>query len=326
MTRSTLLTRPDPDDREPPEPASQPGPARHRRRRAGRAVIVVGVAGLAVAGLVAALLVRSAHDDDSRRHYLGSNGWPSSGQAAYAVGTGPIEAGPGQRPAPIASVAKVMTAYLVLRHDPLAAGASGFRLRITAADVADYQRRVRQDQSVTRVRAGEVLTERQALYALLLPSANNVAALLARHVGGSEAGFVALMNQTARALGMRHTRYTDPSGFEASTRSTAADEIMLARAAMRVPVFAAIVGTRTYVLPVAGVVHNTDTLLGHDGFVGIKTGSMDASGGCFMFQVQRHIQGQLITITGVVLGQPGHDLVDAGQYAAKQLAAHLTGI
>ena len=59
------------------------------------------------------------------------------------------------------------------------------------------------------IAAGEQLTERQALQALLLPSANNIAAVLARWAAGSADRFVARMNATARSLGMTHTRYTD---------------------------------------------------------------------------------------------------------------------
>jgi D-alanyl-D-alanine carboxypeptidase (penicillin-binding protein 5/6) len=115
---------------------------------------------------------------------------------------------------------------------------------------------------------------------------------------------------------MRHTTYTDPSGFDPATRSTAADQVLLARAAMRLPLLRALVGRASYRLPVAGTVHNTDRLLGKDGFAGLKTGSMDASGGCFMFLSHRS-GGELY---GVVLGQHGHSLVDAGLYAAEQLA------
>src|SRR5205814_7710540 len=130
--------------------------------------------------------------------------------------------------------------------------------------------------SIVPIVAGEELTELQALQALLLPSANNVAAVLARWDAGSEARFVARMNATAQSLGMSHTRYTDPSGFDDATVSTAADQVRLIDRAMRVPVFAGIVATPSATLPVAGTVHNTNTLLGHDGFVGVKTGSDDA--------------------------------------------------
>jgi D-alanyl-D-alanine carboxypeptidase (penicillin-binding protein 5/6) len=70
---------------------------------------------------------------------------------------------------------------------------------------------------------------------------------------------------------------------------------------------------------VAGVVHNTDSLLGKGGFVGMKTGSDDAAGGCFMFHAYRSIDGVNTPIVGVVLGQHGHHLITAGLYAAKQL-------
>ena len=117
------------------------------------------------------------------------------------------------------------------------------------------------------------MTERQALQALLLPSANNIAAVLARWDAGSADRFVARMNATARSLGMTHTRYTDPSGYDDATVSTAADQVRIVDRAMRLPVFASIVATPSATLPVAGTVHNTNTLLGHDGFVGVKTGS-----------------------------------------------------
>src|SRR5205807_6718503 len=78
-------------------------------------------------------------------------------------------------------------------------------------------------------------------------------------------------------------------------------------------------------LPVAGTVYNTDTLLGHDGFVGVKTGSDDAAGGCFAFRAIRWIDGKRTTITGVVLGQPGDDGVAAGLAAAVDMVDRIAG-
>ena len=162
------------------------------------------------------------------------------------------------------------------------------------------------------IAAGERLTERQALEALLLPSANNIAAVLARWDAGSEGRFVVRMNATARWLGMTRTRYTDPSGYDDTTVSTAGDQVRVVERAMRLPVFARIVSTASATLPVAGTVHNTNTLLGREGFVGVKTGSDDAAGGCFAFRAIRRIDGRRTTITGVVLGQPGNDQIEAG--------------
>jgi D-alanyl-D-alanine carboxypeptidase (penicillin-binding protein 5/6) len=133
------------------------------------------------------------------------------------------------------------------------------------------------------------------------------------------------MNAAARSLGMTRTRYTDPSGYDDATVSTAADQVRLVDQAMRVPVFASIVGTPSATLPVAGTVHNTNILLGHDGFVGVKTGSDDAAGGCFAFRAVRLVAGKRTTITGVVLGQPGHDRIAAGLAAAAAMVDRIAG-
>ena len=241
------------------------------------------------------------------------------------TGQSQVQAGPNQHAAAIASVAKVMTAYVVLRDHPLRPGEDGPTITLTDADVADTERRRRQEESVVPIAAGEQLTERQALQALLLPSANNIAAVLARWDAGSVDRFVARMNAAARSLGMTHTRYTDPSGYDNATVSTAADQVRLVDRAMRLPVFASIVATPSATLPVAGTVHNTNTLLGHNGFVGVKTGSTDAAGGCFAFRAIRWIDGKRTTITGVVLGQPGHDKIAAGLAAADAMVDRIAG-
>jgi D-alanyl-D-alanine carboxypeptidase (penicillin-binding protein 5/6) len=224
---------------------------------------------------------------------------------------------------PIASVAKVMTAYLTLLAHPLAAGAEGFEMTITPAEVAEEEERAELLESVVPVQAGERLSERQALEALLLPSANNIAALLAVHDAGTIAAFVARMNATALALGMRSTHYTDPSGFNDRTVSTAADQLRLAGVAIRQPAFAAIVAEQAAELPIVGSVANLDGLLGSDGYVGIKTGSDRAAGGCFMFAKRVTVGGQRVTILGVVLGQREGSLVEAALASARRLGDSL---
>jgi D-alanyl-D-alanine carboxypeptidase (penicillin-binding protein 5/6) len=239
------------------------------------------------------------------------------------LGNGRPAVSPHQRPVPIASVAKVMTAYVVLKHYPLRAGDSGRRFVVGQGDVVDTEARRRKGQSVVDVRAGEQLTERQALMAILLPSANNVAVLVARQVSGSVAAFVAEMNRTARALGMSHTTYTDPSGYDDGTVSTALDQLRLAQVVAKDETLAAMMATRRYWLPVAGEVTNTNALLGHDGFVGMKTGSDKAAGGCLMFRAVWATESGTRSLIGVVLGQRGENLITAGLDAAKQLVDRL---
>jgi D-alanyl-D-alanine carboxypeptidase (penicillin-binding protein 5/6) len=236
--------------------------------------------------------------------------WPDFGQASLAL-DGRDLSSPGQRPVPIASVAKVMTAYLVVHRM-----AAHDHLVVDAYDVADTRRRKGRGESVVEVAPGEVLTRDEALTALLLPSANNVAVMLAERVTGSSSAFVALMNETARELGMDDTSYTDPSGFKDSTVSTGHDQLLLLKAALRSASLARIMGTTSAVLPVAGRVRNTNSLLGRDGFVAGKTGSTSAAGGCVVFRVVRH--GRVLD--GVVLGQRGGRLIDAGLRAALDLA------
>jgi serine-type D-Ala-D-Ala carboxypeptidase (penicillin-binding protein 5/6) len=305
---------------------------RIRRIRAAGLLVVIA----AIAALVHQLLPSSSPAaspfDVPRSEHRGARAegppstvWPAYGQAAVQIRQSTVQAGPNQHAAPIASVAKVMTAYLVLRGHPLQPGQDGPTITLTDADVADTDRRRRQQESVVPIAAGEHLTERQALQALLLPSANNIAAVLARWDAGSADRFVARMNATARSLGMTHTRYTDPSGYDDATMSTAADQVRIADRAMRLPVFASIVAMPSATLPVAGAVHNTNTMLGHNGFVGVKTGSTAAAGGCFAFRAIRWIDGRRTTITGVVLGQPGHNQVEAGLAAADAMVDRIAG-
>jgi D-alanyl-D-alanine carboxypeptidase (penicillin-binding protein 5/6) len=289
--------------------------ARIRKRRVAALLAVIAAAAVAV-GVRSLVSSTSPAAARSPVEALPGTVWPAYGQAAVQIGVSAVQAGPHQHAAPIASVAKVMTAYLVLRDHPLRLGEEGPAIELSDDDAADTDRRRGQEESVVPVAAGELLSERQALQALLLPSANNIAAVLARWDAGSTETFVARMNATARSLGMLHTRYTDPSGYDDATVSTAADQVRIVDRAKRLPVFASIVATRTATLPVAGVVQNTNALLGHDGFVGVKTGSDDAAGGCFAFRAIRRIHGKRTTVTGVVLGQPGRDRIAAGLAAA----------
>ncbi len=250
--------------------------------------------------------------------------WPREGQAAVQVeGIDGVAHSGALTPAPIASVAKIMTAYLILREHPLAPGQAGFVVKITPAEVSEQVRRVALGESTVNVRAGERITERQALQALLLPSANNVAALLAVHDAGTLAAFVARMNATARALGMSSTTYTDPSGFNARTVSTAADQLRLARAAMGDAAFAAIVAEPSAVLPVAGRVLNINGLVGTDGYVGVKTGSDAAAGGCLVFAKGLAVGGRRLMVLGVVLGQRHGGLIEAALASARRLGDSL---
>lgn len=290
----------------------------HRKRRLGGPLLATLVALTAIVGVVAAGAVLAAVEAPPALAatrvlpptvtFPGAAptlAWPPHGESAVEVdGLGSLGTAGPSTPVPIASVAKVMTAYLVLVDHPLAAnGSGGLSVTITAADAADQAARAAQAQSTIAVAAGEVITEQQLLEGLLVPSGNNAASLLAVADAGSEAAFVAKMNAQAKALGMTSTTYTDPSGFTPTTTSTASDQLRLAQAAMAIPAFAQIVAMPQATLPVAGVVKNLNTLIGTDGFTGIKTGSDSSAGASFVFADQRTVDGVPLRIVGVVLGQ-----------------------
>jgi D-alanyl-D-alanine carboxypeptidase (penicillin-binding protein 5/6) len=261
----------------------------------------------------------AAPSDDSG---FATIGWPARGVSAAEVLGSPLLAGPGADwPVPIASVAKVMTAYVVLHDHPLGAGGSGPQIIVEVSEAAAYPAEVRAGESVVPVQAGEVLTERHALEALLLPSADNVAWILARWDAGSLGAFVERMNRAARRLGMTSTNYTDPSGLAASTTSSAADQVRLGIAAMGQEALAEIAGQSSAVIPVAGTVDNLNRLLGEDGIVGLKTGSTSAAGGCVLLAARSEAGHRRSLIVVAVLGQPGNPgtIVSAALRAGQRL-------
>jgi D-alanyl-D-alanine carboxypeptidase (penicillin-binding protein 5/6) len=320
----------------------------HSRRGYARWAIVAIVATLVCAGVIAVVKVETFHPPVTvqptpvtvRNGPLGTIAWPASGVSAAGISGIGVLPGPGaSQPVPIASVAKVMTAYIILRDHPLGAGEPGPAIVVQPGEAAAYPAQARNGDSLVPVAAGEQLTERQALEALLLPSADNMAWILARWDAGSQAAFTAQMNTAARRLGMTDTHYTDPSGLSASTTSTAADQVRLGMAAMSEPALAQIVALRSAVIPVAGVVRNYNTLLGQDGITGLKTGSDTAAGGCILLAAWQQARGHDTLIVAATFGQPGtmatmlpdalqagHQLVLAlGRALAGQSAQHISG-
>jgi D-alanyl-D-alanine carboxypeptidase (penicillin-binding protein 5/6) len=196
---------------------------------------------------------------------------------------------------PIASITKVMTALVVLR-----AGHLGRRIAITQADV-DYV--LNNGTSSAGLRAGDVLTARQLLYAMLLPSGADAALALADSYGPGWHAFVRKMNAEARRLRLPGTHFTNFDGLLASDVSTPRNLLLLGEAVMRRQTFRDVVRRRWYHLPAARRHHsytwrNSNLLLGrYPGVIGIKTGWTPDAGECLLFEATH---GQRVLI-GVVL-------------------------
>lgn len=271
------------------------------------AVAVVVVVGLVVFQLVRPLPVVAASvvapASTTVKGTAPTLPWPAKGEAA--VGTaelGLLGVSPGEQPKPMASVAKLMTAMILLQDKPLAVDTPGPTITINAADVADYNARLAAGESVLKVAAGEQLSQFDALQGLLIPSGNNIAAVLAKWDAGTVDAMVNKMNAQAAAMGLAHTHFADTAGVSAQTTSNPRDLFRLGIEAMKNPLIAKIVAQVQANLPVAGVVYNVDYVLGQDGIIGIKTGSGPDFGANFVFASKQTAGTQAYSIYGAVMG------------------------
>jgi D-alanyl-D-alanine carboxypeptidase (penicillin-binding protein 5/6) len=231
--------------------------------------------------------------------------WPNYGEAAFgAVGYGLLAAHNAQTAVPMASTAKVITALAVLQKKPLAVGEQGPVITITDADVAIYQRYVAVNGSVVLVTAGEQISEYQALQAMLLPSANNIADSLGIWAYGSTTAFLAAANALAASDGATSTHIVDASGFDPGSVSTASDLVKLGLAAMNIPVLAQVVNEPTANIPVEGEIHNVNSLLGTSGIAGIKTGNTDQAGGVFLTAANTSVSGKPLVVVSAIMSAP----------------------
>jgi len=247
--------------------------------------------------------------------------WPAQGQASAAADSyGLLGTSGTMTPLATASIAKVVTALCVLEKKPLAPGQSGPTYTIGSADMAIYQTYADENGSLLAVTQGEKLTEYQALEALMIPSANNIADSLVRWVFGSQAAYKAYATQFLQTHGLIQTQIgPDASGFDPGTASTASDLATLGELALKNPVLLEIAGKRSATLPGVGTVYNYDTVLGVNGITGLKTGNNDADPGAFLFTANVDVNGTTIPVAGAVMGEPdlGTALHDSTQLVAS---------
>ncbi|MEV4946879.1 serine hydrolase [Streptomyces sp. NPDC053755] len=233
--------------------------------------------------------------------------WPDHGQGAVHIpGSGQVAVFGPQRPVPTASVAKIMTAYVILRDHPLRKGEEGPRITVDDKAVADGT--ATNESRIEGLTAGTTFSQQDMLKMLMIPSGNNVARLLARWDGHSDstAPFVAKMNAAAEDLGMRDTTYTDPSGLDSRTVSTPVDQLKLAEAVMKSDVFRAIVAMPNATikgLPKPLYNNNDNLLLAGLSIKGIKTGSSTPAGGTLVWAAYKTVGSRTPLILGSMMGQ-----------------------
>lgn len=231
--------------------------------------------------------------------------WPSNAQAAIGIqGQGVLDETANQKPVPTASVAKVMLALAVLKKHPLEPNQSGPVITISPNDVQLFNQYLYEGGSVVRVQAGQQITQYQALQAVLLASANNLADTLAIWAYGSLDSYHQAANQLAQGLGMTQSTFkSDASGYQPGTVSTPHDLVLLGQAAMEQAVLKNIVSQETADFPGVGTIANTNVMLGNNGNIGIKTGNTEQAGGCYLFAANHTLtNGKTVTVVGAIMG------------------------
>jgi D-alanyl-D-alanine carboxypeptidase (penicillin-binding protein 5/6) len=227
-----------------------------------------------------------------------------------------------ERSVPIASVTKIMTAYLVLKDHPLVGDGGGPVFVMTPKDHAAWIDASEAGDSNIEVLAGERLDERQLLQALMIPSADNIADYLANWDAGSVPAFVAKMNAAAQMLGLTGTHYADPSGVNPGSRSTAVDMATLASLAMENPEFRSIVDEQAIRLPVSGEIWNSyNPALGVDGIIGVKSGYTLAAQVNLVTAAWRTIGGHPEIVVSAAINQPTNLYGAADEDEAMLIAA-----
>ncbi|MGY4739793.1 D-alanyl-D-alanine carboxypeptidase [Streptomyces sp. ATMOS53] len=282
-------------------------------------LVVVFAIAQAVRPLPATALALTAKDSYTFEGGKTQLPFPGEGQGWIDVdGVGTMGSFGQPKPVAIGSVAKTMTAYIILKDHPMKAGEEGPKIEIDATAEKEGGYDVTGDEStLNTVKAGDFLTEKQALSAVLIPSANNIARLLARWDAGSEAAFVKKMNATAKELGMTRTTYTDPSGLKETTVSTAEDQVKLGRAFVQVPALVAISSAASWTDPSGKYWNNYNELPFRIGAIGIKTGSTTAAGGNLLFASRKQVNGRSVTLVGAILGQHKQKILETVNAVSK---------
>ncbi len=245
--------------------------------------------------------------------------WPDEGQGWMDVtGIGTVDSFGEVKPVPIASVTKSMTAYVIMKNHPLKTGEDGPSIPVDAlAEKEGGYDKTGDESTLNTVKEGQKLSLRDALSAVMIPSANNIARLLARWDAGSEAAFVKKMNRTAAELGMKNTTYTDPSGLKETTVSTAEDQVKLGVEMMKMRAMVDITKQGSWKDPSGRIHYNYNTLVPYNDAIGIKTGSTTKAGGNLLFAATKEVGGETVTLVGAVLGQHKPFILDTVNAVSK---------
>ena len=235
----------------------------------------------------------------------------ATAETAPALGVDPIATGGGSDALPMASVAKIITALVVLDAKPLAVGEPGPAYSLVTADYQDYLDYTADGARTVIVFPGESWTQRELLQAMILGSSNNHADTLARWAFGSVDAYVTAANAWLAENDMPQTSVTDANGLLDSSTGTGADLARIAGLAATNPVIADIIANPASALVNQRGVSNTTAYLPELGITGISRSYTDAGGVCFLFTAAVTVDEQTFTFAGGFIGEPDYDTLTA---------------
>lgn len=212
---------------------------------------------------------------------------------------------------PMASITKIMTAIIALENKK-----------------SDDKYIVNKDNLVGEdsmgLSEGEILSQEELLYGLMLPSGNDAAETFATNFKGGRNAFIKAMNNKARALGLLDTNFTNPSGLEGDGNqfTTTYDLIVITQYALtKFPLFRKVVSTFEYEIPYSSnhkyfyLQNETNLLTSYPGVKGVKTGYTPEAGLCLV----TYLDYQGHKIIGVILGSSNRrqEMKDLLDYSLK---------
>ena len=202
---------------------------------------------------------------------------------------------------PMASITKLITALVVLEEFPLEEGEHGESITMTAQDLGYYWDVAAVSGVVTDLREGDELSQRTLLERSIAVSSGNATLSLVRWAFGGEEEFLTAANQWLEANDLHETEIADSTGLSADSRATAADMARMGRIAYEHPVMRELMAVES-VSVMGDTMRNTNPLLGDEGVVGGKTGTLFASGHNLLVVAEREVHGTEMSVVGVVIG------------------------
>lgn len=237
--------------------------------------------------------------------------WPEDGIAALAAEGGP--GGPiasSDEALPMASITKIITALMIIEREGLELGQDGPSYAFTQADSDEYWAYLTADESSLDVPVGGTLTLHEMLQGVMLGSANNYVDRLVLELWGTQEAWLADAQAWLAQHELTGVTVADPSGIDPANTADARSLIRLAEIALEDPVLASIMAEDSVVLPGAGLVENSNPLIGDEGVVGLKTGSLWSTGTQYwnLLSAKQVTIGQTsVTLYAAVVGQPDDD-------------------